>query len=43
MVAIIEKANRTRNLSSWTGARGSLIRKVSAMVYDVIKAKHNLP
>jgi beta-lactamase class A len=43
MVAIIEKANRTRNLSSWIGARGSLIRKVSAMVYDVIKAKHNLP
>lgn len=42
MVAIIEKAGRTRNLSRWISARGNLIRKVSGMVYDVLKAKHSL-
>jgi beta-lactamase class A len=42
LVAIVEKASRTRNLSSWISARGNLIRKVSGMVYDVIKTKHHL-
>jgi beta-lactamase class A len=42
MVAIVEKARRTRSLSRWINSRGSIIRKVSGMVYDVVKAKYSL-
>jgi beta-lactamase class A len=42
LIAIVEKASRTRNLSSWISSRGSLIRRVSGMVYETIKARHNL-
>ena len=42
MVAIVEKAKRTGSLSRWINSRGRVIRKVSGMVYDVIKAKYDL-
>lgn len=42
VVAIIEKRSRTRNLTSWINSRGNVIRHISAMVYDELKAKHNL-
>jgi beta-lactamase class A len=42
VVAIVEKASRTRSLSRWINSRGNLIRKVSGMVYEVLKAKHDL-
>ncbi len=42
LVAIVEKASRTRSLSRWINSRGSVIRKVSGMVYDVLKTKYDL-
>lgn len=42
LVAIVEKASRTRSMSRWINSRGSVIRRVSGMVFDVLKAKHDL-
>lgn len=42
VVAIVEKATRTSSLSRWINSRGRVIRRVSGMVYDVIKAKYDL-
>jgi beta-lactamase class A len=42
LVAIIEKGRRTSNLSRWIGTRSRVIRKVSSLVYDDIKTRHNL-
>jgi beta-lactamase class A len=42
IIGIVEKAKRTRSLSRWINARGGLIREISGMVYEVIKAKHGL-
>ncbi len=42
VVAIVEKANRTKSLSRWIDSRGNIIRKVSGMVYDALKTKYCL-
>jgi len=42
IIAIIEKRNRTSNLTRWISSRGNVIRRVSGMVYDELKAKHGL-
>jgi beta-lactamase class A len=42
LVGIIEKASRTANLTRWIDSRGNVIRRVSSMAYDVLKAKYDL-
>lgn len=42
VVGIIEKQNKARNYGRWKMARSNVIRKVSSMIYQVMKADYNL-
>ena len=40
IVGIIERSSRPSNYRKWMKSRGGVIRKVSTLVYDVLKKKH---
>lgn len=42
VVGIIEKQRKTRNYGYWQMARGNVIRRVSSMIYQVMKTTYNL-
>lgn len=42
VVGIIEKQRKTRNYGHWQMARGNVIRHISAMIYQVMKANYDL-
>jgi beta-lactamase class A len=42
VVGIIEKQRKTRNYGHWQMARGNVIRRVSSMIYQVMKATYDL-
>jgi beta-lactamase class A len=42
VVGIIEKQNKAGNYGHWMKARGNVIRRISSMIYEKMKANYNL-
>jgi len=42
-IGIIQKDGRARNYGGWMRDRGNVIREISALVYDFMRRRYNLP
>lgn len=42
IVGIIERGSKASDYGSWMKTRGNVIRKVSSLVYEEMKAQHSL-